>query len=112
MYNLNGKVALVTGGARDIGRQTSIKLASLGSAVCINYFDNPEDANETMKMITENDGKAMIVQGDMTKQEDIQELLVNALRILAVKYTLWLILPGDWWQEKPWKKWMESFGIS
>ena len=38
MYSFKGKVAVVTGGARDIGRQVSLKLATAGAKVCINYF--------------------------------------------------------------------------
>ena len=48
---LEGKVAIVTGGARDLGRAVSVKLAAEGAKVCLNYFDNPEDAAETVKMI-------------------------------------------------------------
>ncbi len=44
---LQGKVAIVTGGARDLGRAISIKFAQEGAKVAVNYFDNPEDAAET-----------------------------------------------------------------
>ncbi len=73
--NLQNKVAIVTGGARDIGREVSRKLASLGAKVVINYFDNPEDAKETLKIINESGGEAIIVQGDMTKDEDVKNLV-------------------------------------
>lgn len=75
MVDLKNKIAIVTGGARDIGRQVSLKLASLGATVCINYYDNPEDAEETKKMIEEIGGKVIIVQGDMTNTEDIAKFL-------------------------------------
>ncbi len=39
---LKGKVVIVTGGARDIGREVSLKLARSGARIAINYFDNPE----------------------------------------------------------------------
>ena len=48
---LQGKVAIVTGGARDLGRAISIKFAQEGAKVAVNYFDNPEDAAETLKLI-------------------------------------------------------------
>lgn len=73
MVNLKDKVAFVTGGARDIGRQISIRLAEQGASVCVNYYDNPDDANETVKLITSNGGKAIAVQGDMTKPEDVSK---------------------------------------
>ncbi|MBU1098918.1 MAG: glucose 1-dehydrogenase [Bacteroidetes bacterium] len=75
MTNLDGKVAIVTGGARDIGREVSIKLAENGASVCVNYYDNPDDAQETLKLISEKGGKAIAVQGDMTKDEDIQKVV-------------------------------------
>ncbi|MBI5476177.1 MAG: glucose 1-dehydrogenase [Ignavibacteriales bacterium] len=73
--NLKNKVAIVTGGARDIGRAVSIKLASLGASVALNYYDNPDDAKETVQTIQSAGGKAVAVQGDMTKPSDIQKLV-------------------------------------
>ena len=77
MGNFSGKVAVVTGGARDIGKHVSLKLAKEGASVCINYFDNPEDAEEVLKTIKDFGGKAIIVQGDMTKQDDVDNLVAK-----------------------------------
>jgi 3-oxoacyl-[acyl-carrier protein] reductase len=74
MKKLAGKVAVVTGGARDIGRSISLKLAADGAQVVINYYDNQSDAEDTVKLITEAGGQAIMVQGDMTKMEDVQKL--------------------------------------
>lgn len=75
MYSLNGKVALVTGGARDIGRQVSLKLAAEGVKVCVNYFGNEEQAKETLQMIKDAGGEAIIVYGDMTKSADVKKVV-------------------------------------
>jgi 3-oxoacyl-[acyl-carrier protein] reductase len=75
MSKLSGKVALVTGGARDIGRATSIALAKEGASVCINYFDNEDQAKETLATIESAGGKAIIVQGDMTKPADVEKVV-------------------------------------
>lgn len=75
---LKGKVAVVTGGARDLGRAISVKLASEGAKVVINYFDNPQDAEETLNMVREAGSEAIIVQGDMTKAEDVARLFTEA----------------------------------
>lgn len=72
MSELKNKVAFITGGARDIGRQVSLKLAGEGAKVCINYYDNEKEAEETKCMITENGGEAVIVQGDMSNPADIK----------------------------------------
>jgi 3-oxoacyl-[acyl-carrier protein] reductase len=76
---LAGKVAIVTGGARDIGRHVSLKLAGEGAKTVINYFDNEADALETLQMIRSAGGKAIAVQGDMTKAEDVKRLIQSSL---------------------------------
>ena len=75
MYSLKGKVAIVTGGARDIGRQASLKLAAAGAKVCVNYFGKKEMADETLALIKEAGGEAIAVQGDMTKAADVKEVV-------------------------------------
>ncbi|WP_025762048.1 SDR family NAD(P)-dependent oxidoreductase [Dyadobacter tibetensis] len=75
MNNLQGKVAIVTGGGRDIGRQISILLAKAGAKVCFNYFDSEEQAAETKEMIAEAGGEAIAVQGDMTKADQVQKMV-------------------------------------
>jgi len=75
MNTLDGKIAIVTGGARDIGRQVSVKLAGAGAKVCINYFSNKEMADETIAEIKKNGGEAIAVQGDMTKSEEVKKLI-------------------------------------
>ncbi|HSN62070.1 MAG TPA: SDR family oxidoreductase [Ferruginibacter sp.] len=72
--SMNGKVAIVTGGARDIGRQVSLKLAGAGAKVCINYISDPEQAAETLRLIKEAGGTAIAVQGDMTLAADAAKL--------------------------------------
>lgn len=76
---LKNKVALVTGGARDIGRAVSVTLAKAGASVIINYYDNEEQAKETLQMINDFGGKAIIVQGDMTKWESVQNLVAEGV---------------------------------
>lgn len=75
MIDLKNKVALVTGGARDIGRAVSIGLAKYGASVLLNYYDNPDDANGTVKIIKEFGGTAIAVQGDVTKAESVQNMV-------------------------------------
>ncbi len=78
MKRLEGKVAVVTGGARDLGRAISIKLAQEGAKVCLNYFDNEDDANVTLGMIKEFGGEAIAVQGNMTKADQVKALFAKA----------------------------------
>lgn len=69
------KVAIVTGGSRDIGKAISIKLASMGMKVAINYLNNRDAAAETQKEIVDNGGECIIVQADVTKSGDIQKMI-------------------------------------
>lgn len=71
---LKDKVAVVTGGSRDLGRAVSLKLASEGAKVVINYFNNAEDAADTKKMVEEKGGECIVVYGDMTKAADVKNL--------------------------------------
>lgn len=76
LYN---KVAIVTGGSRDIGRAVSVKLAIEGAKVVVNYFHNKEEADETLRLINQAGGTAIAVQGDMTKAEDVARLVKTAV---------------------------------
>ncbi len=78
MIDLTNKIALVTGGARDIGRAVSVRLAQQGARVALNYFDNQPDAEETIRLIEANGGKAIAVQGDMTKMTDAERFVAAA----------------------------------
>jgi len=82
---LKGKVAVVTGGARDIGREVSLKLAKEGAKVVVNYFDNEADAAETLKLIQDAGGEAISVQGDMTKAADVKKLMDKAVAAFSGK---------------------------
>jgi 3-oxoacyl-[acyl-carrier protein] reductase len=77
---LKSKVAVITGGARDLGRAISVKLASEGAKVVINYYDNEEDALETLKLVLEAGSEGIIVQGDMTKAEDVKRVFDNTVK--------------------------------
>jgi 3-oxoacyl-[acyl-carrier protein] reductase len=72
---LKNKVAIVTGGGRDIGKEVSIKLANEGAKVVLNYFGSEEKANETVIAIKANGGEAIAVKGDMTNSEDVARLV-------------------------------------
>jgi len=78
MSNLKGKVAIVTGGSRDIGHSCSIKLAEAGANVVVNYHSNKAAGAETVSVIEKAGGKAILVKGDMTKKIDVDNLVAEA----------------------------------
>jgi len=75
---LQNKVAIVSGGARDIGRSISVKLAKEGAKVVVNYYDSIEDGNTTMDAIKAVGGEAILVQGDMTKKTDVDKVVAES----------------------------------
>lgn len=76
--NFNDKTAIVTGGGRDIGRAISIRLAEMGANVVLNYFHNSEPAEETLKIIRQNGGKAIAVRADLTQWDECFRLVDEA----------------------------------
>lgn len=98
---LKNKVAVVTGGARDLGRAISLKLASEGAKVVVNYYDNPEDAEETLKMIQESGAQGIIVQGDMTKGEDVKRLFGEAIKTFGPEIHVLVNVVGGLVGRKP-----------
>ena len=70
-----GKTAIVTGGARDIGRAVSVKLAKEGARVVVNYLSNEAHAKETLELIKKDGGEAIIVKGDVTRNADAVNII-------------------------------------
>ena len=69
------KVAVVTGGARDIGKAVSLKLAAEGARVVVNYYGSQEKADETLAEIKAAGGEAILYKGDMTSQADVDGMI-------------------------------------
>lgn len=72
---LTGKVALVTGAGRGIGKAIALKLSSLGAAIVINYRSSEKEAKELIDEITDLGGKAEAVQGDVSKIKDVEKVV-------------------------------------
>jgi len=68
------KIALVTGGGRDIGRAIALRLASEGAHVIINYSQSEESAHATFSDIKSADGQASIFKADITRSSEIEKL--------------------------------------
>jgi 3-oxoacyl-[acyl-carrier protein] reductase len=75
MFDLTGKVALVTGGSRGIGRAVSMALAQQGACVAVNYVSNQDAANEVVGLIEKAGGKAMALQGDVASTDDAKRII-------------------------------------
>lgn len=75
MGQFTNKVALVTGGGRDIGRAICEKFSAEGASVVVNYHASAERAEETVSHIKERGGVAIAVQADVTQAEEVQRMI-------------------------------------
>lgn len=72
---LEGRVALVTGGSRGIGRACCLRLAREGARVAINYLRGEAEAFETQRLIAAAGGEAIVVQGDVSERDDVDRMV-------------------------------------
>ncbi|MFZ6779733.1 SDR family oxidoreductase [Undibacterium sp. Ji83W] len=77
------KTAIVTGGSRGIGQAISLRLAADGFAVVVNYAGNVAKAQETVSAIQAAGGKAIAVQGDVSKPEEVAQLFATAKEVFG-----------------------------
>lgn len=79
LLDLSGRVAIVTGGSRGIGRATAERLAASRATVVVNYRGNAAAAEATVAAITAAGGKALAVQGDVSQPADVEQLVKTTL---------------------------------
>ncbi len=76
---LNGKVAVVTGAAKGIGKAIALQMAELGAKVVINYRSSANQVEELLTAIKNIGGEAIAVQADISKEEEAKKLINAAV---------------------------------
>lgn len=76
---LTGKVAIITGAARGIGRQLAEDLAAAGAKVALNYSSSQAQAEEAVAAIRASGGEALAIQADISRLSEIERLFLETL---------------------------------
>lgn len=74
MINLQGKVALVSGSSRGIGRACALKLAEAGCDVIVNYLSSRKAALDTAQRIRDMGCRAWVIRADISEEEDVESM--------------------------------------
>lgn len=77
---LEGKVALITGGSRGIGRATALLLAEQGADIVINYAGNKKAADEVCEAVKSIGRKVLAIQADVSKSDDVQKMVDEVVK--------------------------------
>ncbi|SEO09133.1 SDR family oxidoreductase [Paenibacillus sp. OK076] len=83
MKKLTGKVAIVTGSSRGIGRTIAEQLAELGADVVINYASSPDKAEQVADIARQKGVRAITVQADLARKEDVERLFSETISQLG-----------------------------
>ena len=75
--NIENKVALVTGGGRDIGNLISLSLASENVAIAVNYHSSSKEADDTVSKIIKLGGRAKAYKGDVSNYSEMERMIVS-----------------------------------
>ena len=109
MSKLKGKIAVVTGGSRDIGRAIAVKLAKEGAKVVVNYHNSEAGAKETIDKIKAAGGEAIAVKADISKLDDIKNLKTKSIEAFGNKVDILVNNAGGLFARKTLQELDESF---
>ena len=77
--NLSGKIALVTGGSRGIGKAIALSLGNLGAEVIVNYSSSEDKAEEVVQTIKDSGGNAKKIKFNVSDEDSVNEAIANII---------------------------------
>lgn len=95
------KVAIVTGGGRDIGREVSLKLAAAGAKVCINYANDQASASETLQRIQAAGGQAIVHRANAADAQAVAGLIAATQAAFGQRIDILINVAGGMVARKP-----------
>jgi 3-oxoacyl-[acyl-carrier protein] reductase len=108
MDDIHGKVALVSGASRGIGRAVAVTLARAGADVAVNYFSSEKEALETLDLVRETGQRGILVQADVSRSSETAKMIHSVERELGqvqvlvnnagivIRKSLYEITEQDW----------------
>ena len=79
----HGRVSLITGGSRGIGKAIALQFASQDLRVAVNYISNQDAADEVVKLVEDAGSSAVAIQGDVTKRADVERIFAETSEALG-----------------------------
>ncbi|WP_282294961.1 glucose 1-dehydrogenase [Stenotrophomonas sp. PS02289] len=101
MTSFKDKVAIVTGGGRDIGREISLKLAAAGARVCINYANDDASAQETLRLVEAAGGTAFVHRADVTDPAAVAAMVAATQAAYGPQIDVLVNVAGGMVQRRP-----------
>jgi len=83
MNKLSGKVALITGASKGIGRAIAIEFTMQGASVVINYSTDDEGAKETLEEVENANGYGIIIKGDISSFQNCKIIVEEVLQVMG-----------------------------
>ena len=110
---IEGKVALVTGGAKRLGRSIALALAERGAELVIHYRDSEREAQELLALLKRAGGKPVAVRGDVSVAADVDRIVETAMQafgrieILVNNAAIFYRTPFEKVTEEDWDRFLD-----
>ena len=113
--DFEGKVVLVTGGTRGIGKALALQLAEEGALLALNYMSRTEDAEQTVQEVEQRGARAIAVAGDVSQPDAARSIVDTAREALGpidmLVTSAGISIPGSA-DDVSWERWKTTLGVN